>query len=200
MGILDLVFPKRCINCKTLGDYLCPSCFSYLSFNTKSLCLVCGKQSFSGLTHKKCKGKYTIDGCFSALKYNYIARKLIFLFKNKPYLLDLQDFLSELFYESIIQNESFVKLIQRQKWVFIPIPLSSKEYRKRGYNQAQILAKKMSQKFKIKVLDIKNIDKNISNTFLIDDVIKTGKTLKVTAEILKRKGVKKVFGLIFAGN
>ncbi|MBI2025886.1 MAG: ComF family protein [Candidatus Levybacteria bacterium] len=200
MGILDLVFPKRCINCKTLGDYLCPSCFSYLSFNTKSLCLVCGKQSFSGLTHKKCKGKYTIDGCFSALKYNHIARKLIFQFKNKPYLLDLQDFLSELFYESLIQNEGFVKLIQKRNYVFIPIPLSSKEYRKRGYNQAQILAKKMSQKFKIKVLDIKNIDKNISNTFLIDDVIKTGKTLKVTAEILKRKGVKKVFGLIFAGN
>ncbi len=165
-GILDYIFPKRCVNCKALGDYLCANCFNFLSFDTKSLCLVCKKQSLNGLTHKNCKKKYTIDGCFSAVRYNYIARKLIYNFKNKPYILDLQNFLSELFYESLIQNESFMKLIQKDKWVFVPIALPSKEHRKRGYNQSQILAKKLGQKFKIKVLDINKLDRDVSNIFL----------------------------------
>ena len=197
-GILDYIFPKRCINCKTLGDYICSNCFSFLSFDTNSLCLICNKQSLNGFTHKKCRKKYTIDGCFSAVKYNYIARKLIYNFKNKPYLLDLQNFLSELFYESLIQNEEFMKLIQKDKWVFVPIALPSKMHRKRGYNQAEILAKTLSQKFKIKVLNINKIDKDVSNIFLVDDVVKTGLTLRKAAEIVKRNGVKKVFGLSFA--
>jgi len=197
-GILDYIFPKRCINCKTLGDYICSNCFSFLSFDTNSLCLICNKQSLNGFTHKQCRKKYTIDGCFSAVKYNYIARKLIYNFKNKPYLLDLQNFLSELFYESLIQNEEFMKLIQKDKWVFVPIALPSKMHRKRGYNQAEILAKTLSQKFKIKVLNINKIDKDVSNIFLVDDVVKTGLTLRKAAEIVKRNGVKKVFGLSFA--
>lgn len=197
-GILDYIFPKRCINCKAFGDYICANCFSFLSFDVKSLCLACKKQSLNGFTHKICKKKYTIDGCFSAVRYNYIVRKLIYSFKNKPYLLDLQNFLSELFYESLIQNEGFIKLIQKDKWVFVPIALTSKAHRKRGYNQSQILAKKLGQKFRIKVLNINKINKDIFNIFLVDDIVKTGLTLRKAAETVKRNGVKKVFGLTFA--
>lgn len=201
-GILDYIFPKRCINCKALGDYICPNCFIFISFDTKTSCLVCKRQSLNNLTHKQCRKKYTIDGCFSAVKYNYIARKLIYSFKNKPYLLDLQNFLSELFYESLIQNEEFIKLIQKDKWVFVPIPLLAKDYRKRGYNQSEILAKKLGQKFKIKILkpfeEKNNVNFFCLNIFLVDDVIKTGETLRKTAQILKRNGAKKVFGLTLA--
>lgn len=198
-GILDYIFPKRCVNCKTLGDYICPNCFIFISFDVKNLCLVCKKQSLNGLTHKICIKKYTIDGCFSAVRYNYIARKLIYNFKNKPYLLDLHNFLSELFYESLIQNEEFIKLIQKDKWVLVPIALSSKEYRKRGYNQAEILAKNLGKRFKIKVLSFNKIDKDVFNIFLVDDIIKTGETLRKTAKLLKINGANKVFGLILAG-
>jgi len=91
-----------------------------------------------------------------------------------------------------------MKLIQKDKWVFVPITLSSKVHRKRGYNQAEILAKKLGQKFKIKALDINKINKDVSNIFLVDDVVKTGLTLRKAAEIVKRNGVKKVFGLTLA--
>ncbi len=198
MGILDYIFPKRCVNCKALGDYICSNCFPFLSFDTRNICLVCKRQSFSGLTHKNCRGKYTIDGCFSAVKYNYIARKLIYNFKNKPYILDLQNFLSELFYESLIQNEKFMKLIQKDKWVFVPIPVSKATFRNRGYNQAEILAKNLGKKLKIRVLSFNKIDKDVSNIFLIDDVVKTGLTLRKAAETVKRNGANKVFGLSFA--
>jgi ComF family protein len=146
MDILSLVFPKKCVVCKKHGSYLCSQCFSYLSFDAKSLCLACNNPTFNNLTHPRCKRRYTIDGCFSALSYNKTVQKLIFNFKYKPYLTDLKTVLADLFYESIIQNEQFQQQITKGGWVLVPIPLSSSKLRKRGYNQAEILAKELSKK------------------------------------------------------
>lgn len=147
MEIFDFLFPKKCVVCKKSGSYLCEKCFTFLSFDAKSLCLACNHPSFNNLTHPRCKRKLTIDGCFSALSYNKTVQKLIFNFKYKPYLADLKTVLTELFYESIIQNEQFQKQIKTGEWVFVPIPLSSSKFRKRGYNQAEILARELTVKF-----------------------------------------------------
>jgi ComF family protein len=140
--------------CKKHGSYLCENCFSYLSFEPKSLCLLCNQPSFNNLTHPKCKRKYAIDGCFSALSYNKTVQKLIYNFKYKPYLTDLKTVLADLFYESIIQNEQFMKLIVDGSWLMVPISLSSSKLRKRGYNQAEILAKELSKKFNFPVQNL----------------------------------------------
>ncbi len=149
-----MVFPKKCVVCKKGGSYLCEQCFTYLSFDAKSLCLVCNNPSFNNLSHPGCKRKYTIDGCFSALAYNKTVQKLIFNFKYKPYLTDLKTVLTDLFYESIIQNEQFNKQIKRGEWIFVPIPLSPARLRKRGYNQAEILAQELSKKFNFPVQNL----------------------------------------------
>ncbi len=154
MNFLDFLFPKRCVNCKKQGSYLCEKCFIYLSFDVKSLCLVCDKPSFNNLTHPKCLRKYSIDGCFSALPYNKTAQKLIYNFKYKPFLKDLTTVLIDLFYESIIQNENFIKLIADGKWLMVPIPLSGSKFKKRGYNQSEILAKELAKKFNLPVQTI----------------------------------------------
>lgn len=153
LNLLDFIFPKFCVNCKKMGDYLCPGCFSRLSFDTKNICLVCGKPSFDGLTHPKCKGKYSIEGSFSGIVFNSISKKLIYQFKYKPYLSSLSKFLGELLYESLIQNEEFIRHIANSKWFIVPIPLSSKRFKKRGYNQSEILAKELSKKFDFSVLN-----------------------------------------------
>lgn len=230
MGLLDLVFPKKCVNCGKIGEYVCENCFSYLSFEAKTLCLVCSNQSFNGLTHLICKKKYTINGCFSAIAYNKIAKKLISSFKSNPYLSDLKKFLSDLFIESVIQNESFIKQIEIGQWIFVPIPLYSSKLKKRGYNQSEILAKMLAKSFKFpcinileKTKDTKNQSKlprverqeNLKNAFkiiknnpsiknrnifLVDDIVTTGSTLKEAAKILKKAGANKVFGLTLAKN
>jgi len=243
MEILDLLFPKKCVSCKKLGSYLCENCFPYLSFNVKSLCLVCNKPTFNGLTHPFCVTKYSIDGCFSALPYNKTAQRLIYNFKYKPYLRDLKSVLVDLFYESLIQNEDFVKLMvdgsparntspssasMAGGWLIVPVPLSGSRLRKRGYNQAEILAKDLSKKFKLPFQNIlkrtrdtktqvglSNIERkeNIKgafkldasgyrlkakNVFLVDDVVTTGSTLLEAANILKRNGARRVIGLTLA--
>ena len=154
MGFSDLIFPKQCVVCKKHGSYLCERCFSFLSFDAKSLCLLCNNPSFNNLTHPRCKRKYGIDGCFSALAYNKTVQKLIFNFKYKPYLTDLKTVLADLFYESIIQNEQFQNQIKKGEWIFVPIPLSSAKLRKRGYNQAEILTKELAKKFNLPVQNL----------------------------------------------
>lgn len=225
MGVLDFIYPKRCVVCKKLGSYICENCFARLSFDVKSSCLICGKPSYNNLTHPACSKKYTIDGSFSAISYNFTAQKLIYSFKYKPYLSDLKTTLTELFYESIIQNENFVNLISKTNFIFIPIPLFSSKYKKRGCNQSEILASSLSRKFKSptqKLLkriqdtktqfklnkdqraeNIKGVFEVIGNVknaniFLIDDIVTTGSTLKEAARVLKKAGAKKVFGLTLA--
>ncbi len=228
MELLDFIFPKHCVSCKKLGSYLCENCFSYLSFNVKSLCLVCNKPTFNGLTHPHCHTKHSIDGCFSALPYNKTVQKMIYNFKYKPYLTDLKSVLVDLFYDSLIQNEDFNRELKKSDWILVPIPLFSSKLRKRGYNQAEILAKELSKKFNVSFQNVferirntktqvgmTNIErrKNIKdafghinhkseildqNVFLVDDVVTTGSTLLEAAKILKRNGVKRVIGLTLA--
>lgn len=153
MNLFDILFPKYCVNCKKLGDYLCTDCFSKLSFVTKNICLPCGKPSYDGLTHPRCRGKMKIEGSFTGVVFNKVSRKLIYQFKYRPYLSELGSFLSELLYESLIQNEEFMRHIANGKWLMVPIPLSSIRHKRRGYNQSEVLAKNLAKKFDLEVLN-----------------------------------------------
>jgi len=210
MGILDLLFPKKCVVCKKIGSYLCDNCFSYLSFDTKNICP---------------KG---LEGLFSSITYNKTAQKLIYNFKYKPYLTDLRKVLSDLFYEGLIQKEDFISEITHNAWIIVPVPLYKTRLKKRGYNQAEILAKDLAKRFNLPIQNIlirvkntkpqfglnkhqrkENIRKafllkssiiNLKsiNVFLVDDLATTGTTLVEAAKVLKRNGVKKVISLTLA--
>jgi competence protein ComFC len=168
MGFLDFIFPKYCVNCRKIGDYICSNCFAYLSFDFAMICLVCNKPSVDGLTHPGCKSKYAIDGAFCAIAYKGIAKKLIYNFKYKPYLTDLQKFLVELFYESIIQQEIFQKALNFPLAggpILAPVPLSPKRLRQRGYNHAQLLSVGLAEKLGLKQMEILQRTKETKSQF-----------------------------------
>jgi len=161
MDLLDIIFPKYCINCRKLGDFLCTKCFTYLSFDVDKICAVCNSPSFNGFTHPKCKNKYTIDGVFSSIPYKGVAKKMIIKFKYDPYLTGIKKVLSDLFYEGIIQKEEFHKVLDLKKAILVPIPLYHAREKKRGYNHAYILAQELSKKLNIPAMKIL---KRIKNT------------------------------------
>lgn len=230
VDFLNLLFPKYCVNCRKLGDYICSNCFSFISFDTDGVCGVCDKPSINKLTHPGCKKKYSIDGVFSSILYKGVSKKLIYNFKYKPYLADLRKILSDLFYEGLIQKQEFYNVIKDpQKLIFVPIPLYSGRERTRGYNQAEILAEELSKRLGFKTLNmLKRVKKTSSqvglskkqrmenikeafelspnsasyvkgaSAFLVDDVFTTGSTLTEAARILKRNGMKSVWGLTLA--
>lgn len=105
-----------------------------------------------GLTHPVCKTRYSIDGVFPSLGYKGVVKKLVYVFKYPPHLTDLQEQLVDLLYEGIIQKEQFVALLNDSA-VLIPIPLHASKFRKRGYNQANLLAEGLGKRFNIPVGD-----------------------------------------------
>lgn len=107
---------------------------------------MCQGLSIDGKTHPSCKTRYSIDGCFSGLLYKGVVKKLLYQYKYQPYLSDLTGFLTDLLYESLIQNEVCMQVLGGCEPLFVPIPLSQKRMRKRGYNQSALLAKALVQK------------------------------------------------------
>lgn len=108
--------------------------------------------------------------------------------------------------------------------VLIPIPLHRTRKRKRGYNQAELLARELGRFFQIPV-DTKLLTRsqktmpqkqlsgnarrenmksafkiaenhvNYKTVLLVDDIYTTGSTMDAAARVLKEKGVQKVYFL-----
>ena len=222
-----MFFPKKCVGCKRSGGYLCTDCFARLDFSVSPICAVCSRPAVSGLTHPACKTRYSIDGVFSALVYQGIAKKLLYQFKFSPYLSDLAPLLGELFYEGLIQQEAFFQAKDGEDLVFLPIPLHPSRFRSRGYNQSLLLALDLGKRFQIPVTEMLQRKKrtptqvglsqderrtNIVNAFqvtqkneplpktvfLVDDILTSGATLNEAAKVLKKGGVEKVWEVTLA--
>lgn len=145
MSILDLIYPKRCVGCGAYGAYLCPACFSYITFAEQGFCAVCQRGAIGGFTHPACKTSYEIDGVFAGVAYKGVVKRLVYQFKYNPYLLDIRHLLVDFFYEGIIQKEPFVRLLTGRS-IFVPIPLHKNRMQQRGYNQSQVLNEGLVEK------------------------------------------------------
>ena len=199
-----------------------------MSFTESGFCAVCQRAAIGGLRHPACKTSVTIDGVFSTLVYKNVVKRLVYQFKYRPYLRNLEGLLTEFFYEGLIQKELFYPLLKKEN-ILVPIPLHSTRKKQRGYNQAQLLANGLSRKFDLPVREIlsrvrntktqvnlsqkerlENIKgafaitnalmdvKKIPYVLLVDDVTTSGATLKEAAKVLKKAGVRKVWGLTLA--
>ena len=122
------------------------------------------------------------------------------------------------------RKDSAKDLRRWQAEALIPIPLSEKRQKKRGYNQAKILARELSKRtgipveegalFRIrdtrpqKELDDRERQQNLRQAFavakcwkpvrsvvLVDDIYTTGSTINKAAKMLKKAGVSKVYFL-----
>jgi ComF family protein len=128
-----------------------------LSFDVAMICLACNQPSIDGLTHPGCRTRYSINGAFCAVAYKGVVKKLIYNFKYKPYLSDLKKSLVELFYESIIQQETFQKAYSSLPAgvpILAPIPLHIRRLRQRGYNHSKLLAEGLASKLNFKLVEV----------------------------------------------
>ncbi|KKQ08900.1 hypothetical protein A3E66_04725 [Candidatus Daviesbacteria bacterium RIFCSPHIGHO2_12_FULL_37_16] len=146
--LLDFLYPKKCVNCKKVGEYLCSNCQLDLK-QGDLVCPTCERLSIGGITHPVCRRKYALDGLWSLgiyqnplrisiqkLKYKWVtalAESLInitleYWAKNPPILLD------------------YIKKDRGNSWTIVPVPLHWTRKNWRGFNQSELLAKLLSKK------------------------------------------------------
>jgi len=211
--LLDILFPKICLNCKKyLGEneseYICAACFQQIE-NYK-------------IVFRPNKDFVLL----SAVSYdNKTARELLHYFKYEGFQ-KIEVLLKTIF-------ERYLKEIDYplQDFIIVPIPLTSKKLRQRGFNQSEILAKIASDHLKLPIetgvllrvketkpqIGMKNHEErkeNVKNSFevkkselskikgrnilLVDDVYTSGATMNEAVKTLKKAGSSKILGLVFA--
>ena len=219
ISIWNLIFPKKCINCKREGQYLCEDCLSLIEMNPFNYCL-CEKLERKNKCDN-CKNR-NLDRILSATSFKGIVREAIHKLKYS-YLEELSVPLSLLIL-NYLQN---INCQIDNSFIIVPVPMHPKKKRRRGFNQSEEIAKIISQSTNIPLsttlikiketkpqMELNRIERmeNIKNCFaitnkkeienktilLLDDVYTTGTTIEECAKVLKENGAKEVWGLTIA--
>lgn len=221
MGILELLFPATCVECKTNPGYLCSSCLTKVAC-AKATCAMCAKPAIDGLTHAKCTRPYSLNGVQAIWRYEGVVRSALLAMKYR-YASDIAKQLAKLTVHELRSGRQ----VFPQKAVLVPIPLHKSRYNWRGFNQVEELGKPIAglmgwgyapaltrKKATIPQARLSktarsqnlrgafqvvssNLDKSVP-VVLFDDVYTTGSTMREAGKVLKRFGVVTVWGLAIA--
>lgn len=225
--LLDLIYPPRCIFCTTIIPIqqekgICNKCKKSLPFIEGKACQKCGKpiQDLKGRTicFDCVKTSPIYERGWSVFIYEGMVKETIYRFKYGGHR-EYAKYLGHLMTKRIKSEELLeVDLI-------IPIPIHINRKRKRGYNQAEELAKVVSKELGIPMdtsiitrikdtkpqsgLSIVQRQNNIKKAFqikdkinleqmkilLVDDIYTTGTTINYCSTLLKKRGAKEIYFL-----
>ncbi len=146
--ILDWVFPSNiyCIVCGNLIDQsrpysMCDSCLRTVHWSFENTCDRCGKPLPQGYEEDCCSDCQSREHLFlkgySCVEYGEQERNLIHRFKYKE-----QPFLGKPMAEAMVDR---ILPEGMQVDLILPVPMYLKKEHKRGYNQADLLAKHMAR-------------------------------------------------------
>lgn len=155
MNIIDFIFPKKCIGCGKIWDYLCKDCKKSLQPHME-ICPCCHRYSKDYQTCIDCKTawEFTLDGILIPFSYNWFLKKIVLKLKYY-HKKDVVDFLIDRICLAIYANHTLNSKIE--KWNIIISWIPSHRYRKyfvKWYNQSYLLAKNLSKKLNIPFIDL----------------------------------------------
>lgn len=220
--LLDLLFPKYCINCNKTGAYLCQDCTPKITRHLQ-VCFVCRKYSPFGQTHSYCKALTSFNSVIIATEYKNLVKKALVKIK---YGLNYA-ILNELLTQTLSSHKIQQFLRDQHIDLCTEIPMHHYKQNQRGFNQTTLIAQWIEKNYHVPhqsvltktqsthaQMHLNRNDRlfNLSNTFeikpnqnlhhknilLIDDVTTTGTTLEEAAQLLKKHGAQKIIGLVIA--
>ena len=150
-GLIDLIFPPKCIECGALVTSdtavpICEECFAEITFIESPLCLCCGLP-FKAET----AGDHLCGECITSKQYFSLARAVGIY--DKVLLEAVHRFK---YNRNITTGRALGKLMAGHAFplfdpwrynLIVPVPLHPKRLRQRGFNQAVILAKELANKY-----------------------------------------------------
>ena len=219
--VVDSFFPRRCVGCGKVGDFICPECLARLPRLLPPLCPRCGRPQASGIICPDCRRREgLIDGIRSPFRFEEAIRKAIHELKYrnlKAISPSLADLLAGYVGSNPVPGEAL-----------LCVPLHPRRLRERGYNQSALLAQELSNRTglpvvedclirvnqaqpQVRAADVEQRRRNVAGAFvcqdervsgkqviLVDDVCTSGATLESCAVALKSRGAASVWGLTLA--
>lgn len=220
--ILGLLYPQVCPFCgKVSGERICSACRKELRYIEEPRCMRCGKP-LRIAEQEYCldceQRSHSYERGLSLWVHSGSVQSAVYQFKYHNRRIYSRFFAQELLerYEEAIRRWNIA--------LIVPIPLSKKRRRERGFNQAELLAKEIGKKLEIPVeskrlvrvkntkpqkeMDARGRRSNLKDAFawkgerpirgnilLIDDIYTTGNTIDHAAGTLKNAGARKVYFL-----
>lgn len=226
-GILDVVFPPRCVACGSRGTPLCGTCLATITPPDGLQCAGCQRllpaDARVGLCPRCAEaGAMPLDGVLVAARYDGVSRRAIWALKyggQRRLAEPLGDLLAGLVGHVPVGAD-----------LVVPIPLHATRRRRRGYNQAELLASRCAAALGLEMRAdvVRRVREtppqvglgavarrdNVAGAFalahgmaphvvgrhvlLIDDVRTTGATMSAAAAPLRAAGAASVWGLTIA--
>lgn len=220
--IPDLFFPRRCAVCDDISDIrgqgVCSKCLPKIVYIKEPCCMKCGRQ-LAGQEQEYCgncsrNGHSFVKG--TALYDHGSMAESVFRFKygNRP---EYADFYGRDLYE---RKRGFLEQVKPD--VLVPVPIHWSRMRRRGYNQAQLIARELSKysgipvrerliRRCVKTAPLKDLgplerqnnlkkafkicqnDVKLKTIVIIDDIYTTGSTIDAMAKVFYQSGVESVY-------
>jgi competence protein ComFC len=152
---VNLLFPKKCVNCGKTGSYLCYFCTGEIR-QTDLVCPMCERASFGGITHPVCRRRYGLDGLWSLGIYQDPLRKVIQKLKYK-WVTECANSLVDLTLDYWVKYPPLIiDLLKKdlgREWLIVPVPLHAFKQNKRGFNQSALLGSNIAKKLGLEYRD-----------------------------------------------
>lgn len=219
--LLDLFFPKLCVNCGRYGAYVCPDCRKCLTRAPVQICPVCGNYRDMGSVCQSCSCSTELEAVLVAGEHSELLKFLVHSFKYRS----IQGLDMDL--SSLLQITWAFSVGHTTGFCLVPVPVHPRKVNMRGFNQSERMAYCISKYLSIPLnpclrknrMTLPQMEltrdermRNITGSFsyaggkyaftraiLLDDVYTTGSTLNECARVLKQEGdFQSVWGLVLS--
>jgi len=215
----NLFYPQWCVSCeRRASDVLCRGCFEALPFVGYPFCGRCGAPTaFEVYGCGECSNRdFGVEDARAPLRYEGVGEELVHTLKYGGYLRIVERVMAPLMagvLSSCPRGNRFNAVV--------PVPLHRSRLAKRGFNQAELMARGVARRINAPVLDKLKVVRrtkdqvelsagerqaNVAGAFasrgpvvgrilLIDDVFTTGATLSECARVLRKAGAGEIHAL-----
>ena len=225
---LDMVFPPRCVGCRSFGSFLCSHCLAIMPRAQPPRCPVCWMPVLSpaegpgaGGACRRCRRQpFAFEAARCPFIYDGAAREAVHALKYQG-VSAIAEVMARAMAECLDEWKPPAAAL-------LPVPLTGARRRSRGYNQSEMLARELSRLSGLPVAtgilvrrraaqpQARAADEparraNVADAFavrrrsspvgpllLVDDVMTSGATLDACARALRGAGYGPVYALTFA--
>jgi len=147
--ILDTIFPRHCLGCgillgKEALSYVCGRCLKTILFAKSFTCAFCKSPVKNGKTCPYCIKDHFLDRLLVTTSYeNTLAKKMLKTMKYR-FVSSLADNIAGLMSKYLNKVMAAKLELNSQSSLVIPVPLHFKRLNWRGFNQAEIIGRQIS--------------------------------------------------------